>query len=238
MTKPVRDPTIKAVVALLANYSFDSGELTIEQLLDQWLRVHSVDWVRLALVEALYQGRYKAVSVTQILAFWQRRDQPSYRFDPEFEQLVCNQLPKKLPITGPQQLDTPASVIEAETSQAEATQVDSDNQLLHQSRPSLSTLSFEVTSKNSPARTNPMANPGDSQTVHSEPPLSNLMMRQLSKVLSSSAQVKSAQSQLAANDGAQSIWSEFRKYSIHRFTPTIETSSFQTKLSAIAQRLR
>jgi hypothetical protein len=82
--------------ALLKHYSFDQGDLTSDQILDRWLRSYPARWVRLALVEALYQGRYKAISVEQILARWVRRGQPMHHFNDDFERLVCNNLPKSL----------------------------------------------------------------------------------------------------------------------------------------------
>ncbi len=82
--------------ALLKHYSFDQGDLTSDQILDRWLRNYPARWVRLALVEALYQGRYKAVCVEQILARWVRRGQPMHHFNDDFERLVCNNLPKSL----------------------------------------------------------------------------------------------------------------------------------------------
>ncbi|MEN9230934.1 MAG: MogA/MoaB family molybdenum cofactor biosynthesis protein [Thermostichus sp. DG02_5_bins_236] len=44
------------------------------------------DWIPAALLEALYQGRYKATSVEQILRFWQRRGCPRITFSPEMSQ--------------------------------------------------------------------------------------------------------------------------------------------------------
>ena len=90
------DSAMTSAVALLTHYSFDYGDLTAERLMDQWLRSYPAQWVRLALVEALYQGRYKAISVEQILAFWQRRGQPVYHFNHEFERLVCTRFPQNL----------------------------------------------------------------------------------------------------------------------------------------------
>ena len=83
---------------LLRFYSFDLGERTIADLLAQW-QDYPENWVRLALIEALYQGRYKAVSVEQILAFWQRRGQPLHRFNHDFERLICNKLPRNLTLS-------------------------------------------------------------------------------------------------------------------------------------------
>lgn len=76
--------------ALLIRYSFDISGWPVDQLIAHWLDRYQANWVRLAVIEALYQGRYKAVSVEQILAFWQRRGQPLYHFNHEFERLVCS----------------------------------------------------------------------------------------------------------------------------------------------------
>ncbi len=81
---------------LLRHYSFDLGDDTIAQLLSHWQEHYPVNWIRLAAIEALYQGRYKAISVEQILALWQRRNQPLYHFNHEFERLVCDKLPQNL----------------------------------------------------------------------------------------------------------------------------------------------
>ncbi len=96
MTDPGNEAARKSADALLKHYSFDQGDLTSDQILDSWLRNYPARWVRLALVEALYQGRYKAVSVEQILARWVRRGQPKHHFNEDFERLVCNNLPKTL----------------------------------------------------------------------------------------------------------------------------------------------
>jgi hypothetical protein len=91
------DPTIQAVinqtVALIRYYGFETGDSTAIELVANWLEVYQPIWVRLAVVEALYQGRYKAVSIEQILAFWVRRGHPVYHFNHEFESLVCREIP-------------------------------------------------------------------------------------------------------------------------------------------------
>ncbi|OCQ96534.1 hypothetical protein BCD67_10665 [Oscillatoriales cyanobacterium USR001] len=79
--------------ALLIHYSFDISRDTVEQLLSEWLAIYPPYWLRLAVIEALYQGRYKTISVEHILAMWQRRGQPLYHFNHEFERLVCSSYP-------------------------------------------------------------------------------------------------------------------------------------------------
>ncbi|MBW4528246.1 MAG: hypothetical protein KME18_24205 [Phormidium tanganyikae FI6-MK23] len=84
------------VVDLLTHYGFDLGGNNARQLIDRWQSKYSESWVRWAVIEALYQGRYKAVSVEQILQLWQRRQQPCYHFNYEFERLVCHKFPRNL----------------------------------------------------------------------------------------------------------------------------------------------
>lgn len=84
------------VVDLLTHYGFDLGGNNARELIDRWLSTYSESWVRWAVIEALYQGRYKAVSVEQILQLWQRRQQPRYHFNYEFERLVCHKFPRNL----------------------------------------------------------------------------------------------------------------------------------------------
>ncbi len=81
--------TAEFAVALLVHYSFDLGGYTAGELIDHWLKDYSATWVCQGVVEALYQGRYKAVSVEQILVFWNRRGQPLYHHNHEFERLIC-----------------------------------------------------------------------------------------------------------------------------------------------------
>ncbi|NDJ19233.1 hypothetical protein [Myxacorys almedinensis] len=93
----VEDRTaIAHAIDLLTHYSFDLDGHSAAQLLDRWLRDYAPGWIRWAVIEALYQGRYKAVSVEQILKLWQRRQQPLYHFSYEFERLVCHKFPRNL----------------------------------------------------------------------------------------------------------------------------------------------
>jgi hypothetical protein len=81
---------------LLSYYSFDLGQQSAATVLQTWATTYPVQWIRWAIIEALYQGRYKAVSVAQILQIWARRKQPQTRFDADFEKLICERLPRKL----------------------------------------------------------------------------------------------------------------------------------------------
>ncbi|CAA9306058.1 hypothetical protein AVDCRST_MAG94-687 [uncultured Leptolyngbya sp.] len=99
MTQLVKNSTERSpdaavsAASLLHHYGFDLGGDTLAPLLAVWRAQYPDAWIRLATIEALYQGRYKAISVEQILALWQRRSQPVYHFNHEFERLVCDRLP-------------------------------------------------------------------------------------------------------------------------------------------------
>lgn len=90
------DSAIIYAVELLSHYGFELRGYSAAELVESWLKDYPAQWIRLAVIEALYQGRYKAISVEQILAVWGRREQPIYRFNHEFERLICRKLPQDL----------------------------------------------------------------------------------------------------------------------------------------------
>lgn len=96
MTESSQHPDVTRMTTLLTCYGFELDAELIEQWVQEWLTDYSVVWVRLAIVEALYQGRYKAISVQQILNAWQRRGEPIYHFDGEFERIVSRSIPRNL----------------------------------------------------------------------------------------------------------------------------------------------
>lgn len=82
--------------SLLTHYSFDLGGYKANELVARWQIQFPLHWLHLAVVEALYQGRYKAISVEQILTIWLRRGQASFHFNMEFERLICSKFPQSL----------------------------------------------------------------------------------------------------------------------------------------------
>ncbi|MGF1493907.1 MAG: hypothetical protein ACFBSC_15925 [Microcoleaceae cyanobacterium] len=112
--------TAAVAAALLAHYSFDMGsEFSPEQIIVQWAKVYEVSWLHLAVIEALYQGRYKVFSVEQILNLWQRRGRPTFHFNSEFERLVCHRMPQDLhtrlkPALAPQPVEYSLSAISSQ----------------------------------------------------------------------------------------------------------------------------
>lgn len=88
-----KNPT-KSTLVLLTNYCFDLNGGDLEQLVHNWLDSYPSKWVIAAIVEALYQGRYKVTSVNRILNSWSLKGQPVHHFDHDFADVVCKKLMK------------------------------------------------------------------------------------------------------------------------------------------------
>ena len=110
--------------ALLVHYGFDLGGKKAEKLAGEWLTKYPGHWLCLAVVEALYQGRYKAVSVGQLLSMWHRIGQPLYHFNREFERLVCNNFPQDLTFERDAQLPQDDIILSNQESEVSVTELD------------------------------------------------------------------------------------------------------------------
>ena len=79
---------IRQTVILTKYYSFDLGNYTIRELIIKWIKLYPHHWLPLAVTEAIYQGRLKAISIEQILNIWQKKGGVHYSFNYEFIRLV------------------------------------------------------------------------------------------------------------------------------------------------------
>jgi hypothetical protein len=86
---------IEEIRQLLEAYSFGFEGRNINLLITRWLQQFDPLWIHHAIVEALYQGRYKTVSVDHILTMWQRRGSPLRHYTREFESIILG--PNSLP---------------------------------------------------------------------------------------------------------------------------------------------
>ena len=106
---------MEIAIALLQRYSFDLGGYTIANLTRAWSEFKP-EWVRQAVIESLFQGRYKAVSVNQILHLWERKGEPNCRYSREFERLVCGDVAviyeDRIYFTPPRTSSRPSSITE------------------------------------------------------------------------------------------------------------------------------
>ena len=96
MTELTQDLSLDQALSLIDSYAFDLEGEDAEQLLQYWVNLYNASWIRLATIEALYLGRYKAISIEHILSVWLRLGNPNTHFNYEFERLICRKLPKHL----------------------------------------------------------------------------------------------------------------------------------------------
>ncbi|MEM6446197.1 MAG: hypothetical protein AAFY57_01630 [Cyanobacteria bacterium J06642_2] len=75
-------------VAFMERYGFDLARLRGDAWVRSWETRFPALWVIPAMVEALYQGRYKAVSVEQLLTMWRERSCPRLSFGLDFTRKV------------------------------------------------------------------------------------------------------------------------------------------------------
>ncbi len=72
----------------LIRYGFDLAQREAEAWVLEWTQRFPVHWIPMALLEALYQGRYKAASVEQLLLLWGRRGEPRLGFGLDFSRRI------------------------------------------------------------------------------------------------------------------------------------------------------
>ena len=86
-------------ITLLKSFSLELAQYSPESQVLYWLNHYRATWIRDAIIEAVYQGRYKVISVQHILSLWQRRGQPIRHFTSGFEQVIADHLGTPLHLT-------------------------------------------------------------------------------------------------------------------------------------------
>ncbi|MDJ0524660.1 MAG: hypothetical protein PX634_04895, partial [Microcystis sp. M53600_WE12] len=121
------------IATILNQYRFEMRGYKAQELIERWLPIYSLNWIRMAILEALYQGRYKVISVEEILKIWHRRGHPTFHFTGEFERLVCknlldSQLDGKKPAVIPkrEQINIPSPTLEQPCPEPEAGKTDNN----------------------------------------------------------------------------------------------------------------
>lgn len=138
----------ETIETLIDHYGFELRGYTASELVDRWLAKYEANWVRLAAIEALHQGRYKAVSVEHILDAWQRRGRPHHRFNHDFERLICRNLPRDF--ASDRVSEDESSDVEVPDSQA--LDVEGHSEVVAESEPSLVAWEWDASEGSRAAR--------------------------------------------------------------------------------------
>lgn len=93
----------EAAIAIAVSLLFHYFELDIPSargMAHMWAQRYPIDWISPAVLESLYQGRYRAVSVEQILGIWKRRQTPICHYPSDFARMFASipPLPDKVAI--------------------------------------------------------------------------------------------------------------------------------------------
>jgi hypothetical protein len=84
---------LDCTATILTHFGFDLDGSSADDLVRLWRDRYPHEWLLLAAIESIYQGRYKALSVDRLLTSWQRQNRPKYHFTSEYERLILQQLP-------------------------------------------------------------------------------------------------------------------------------------------------
>jgi hypothetical protein len=84
----------ESIIILLIHYRFDLGSTQVETLASTWIAKYDRQWIVWAIVEAIYQQRYKSISVDRMLSLWLSRGHPSYHVPGEYERQILQDLQK------------------------------------------------------------------------------------------------------------------------------------------------
>ena len=224
MTERTYDLAVVQTVELLTRYRFDMKGCTATELVTQWLNNYPAIWVRLAVIEALYQGRYKAISAEQILNFWCRQGTPTFHFTHDFESLICRNLPgytATFSQSSPDNLERDYGLVSVNQKVAEAS-----------TQPTRLPLKREIT--RSPTVSEKQAVPsgisvsqGQSESsINPDAPVSHFHSEADEKTKAAK------QPQFPANESRRAAYQR----PIHQFTPSRDVSEFYFKLKAVVEQ--
>jgi hypothetical protein len=82
------------ITLIIDRYGLELDDYQLDQTIATWLQKYGSAWVVKAMIESVYRGRYKIKSVDSILRGWQQAGKPSYKFTPDFEREILQDLPK------------------------------------------------------------------------------------------------------------------------------------------------
>ena len=212
MTELTQDLSLAQARSLIDSYAFDLGRDDAEKLLQYWLDVYHPSWIRLATIEALYLGRYKAISIEHILNVWLRLGNPNPHFTYEFERLICHKLPKHLSDLS----DLTANATRTGNVKEHQTKLESKSKTAVSIGQEEDNVVVMVVEKDTLKLEQSVGNSGDYKKNYQKPNLSLIS---------------------AMEQSYQSNWSEFKEGGniIHQFIPLPDVSSFFNKLKTFGE---
>jgi hypothetical protein len=210
------------IAVLLTRYGFELKGFTPLELIERWLNLYPAKWVRLAVIEALYQGRYKAISVEQILSIWQRRGQPTYHFTFDFERLVFRVLP-------------PAQESDPTVESTQEKERSPNNKAYNPQKKPFTNASAQISPAIAKANENNSASPSQT-TPNPSVELENSPKSARQVDASSEPRIEEKPTASARLKTDLRLAWENSQRGIHEFMPAIDPSAFYSKLRAVVRQ--
>lgn len=233
------DTAAGAAIALLIHY-FDLAPASAQLLVKKWRHQYPVSWTRAAVTEALYQGRYKPISVEQILAFWQRRGRTIPHFNAEFETIIAVPLQQEFDVWEADPGGAPPLTLDLGTVQP-GSQPPSGSQQPSQSSQSTSPGAASPAIASPPPLRPRLKLPGE--RPRSKTGFETLLEPPGARPRGSDGSAPSAADRLQITQGpdpanlAQAKAQQFQPPPIGRFVPAQDDSGFSSRLRAVAEQI-
>lgn len=226
MTDLTKETDLLDAINLLTHYGFDLSGYTAAELIYHWLNHYPSDWLKAAVIEALYQGRYKAISIDQILMLWKRRGQPCHHFNHEFERMVCSKLPRDLIAEFNQR--SPSQLPQISGSAPKTALPASDRPHPHQAQPE----------PEAPQAVSSAPVTATTEAIAPVVPETRLLQSALDSLQSLGAFQPMQTSPPPVKFALETDWQprETPRQPIHQFVPVEEQSVFYSKLKAVSQQ--
>ncbi len=229
---------VAQTTALLICYGFETKGQAIQRLIEQWLEKYQPNWLRLATIEALYLGRYKTVSVEQILNIWLRRGNPTYHFNHDFERLICRKLPRYLSNISLEQTQTQKS--DRRSQSKSKTNNNRNDRVLSpppsqafKKQPTKSILhNYQFKTLNPAVKSNLRVSAGKEQKRLSARELKDISQPPSKPTISDNP----SKPQYSFSDRGNNHTSNNNQSVIHRFMPQPDFSEFYLKLKSVARQ--
>ena len=220
---------------LMQEYSFDLAGFEANELVAIWHDRLQTEpsWIRAAVLEALYLGRYKAFSVEQILQGWKRRGHPVRHFNSDFERVVFGPIDPVVSQYAAMTSVRPSEPMSPQVDQPQNGAAVGNKDGAPLPSPEIAqgaSLSGEIVPG---AETNglPSTTESDPQPA-TEPQQQELFASVIDHSTSTHANLPAA-ADAAAPDSPESLFSQPEP--IQKFTPAPEPSEFYQRLQAVAR---
>lgn len=233
MTQPGTERDCDHAKLLLEEYSFDLSGFAAGQLVAIWQERLGAEpsWIRSAVIEALFLGRYKAFSVEQILQGWKRRGHPVRHFNSEFERVVFGPIDPTISKYAAMTTLSPSQLMSPQTDSAPSSQISTAVSAAETDQSKTPQMADRVGDQPEAAADSIVESPAAAAPAQGAPP-SDLVGGE-SKAVELPV---SGKNNAATDETTQTATIFNQPEPIQKFTPDAKSSEFYERLQAVARQ--